>query len=196
MRDGNSGQRRLTRANRPFGLGDGLILIAGAAVGLAAAQAVASIDGCGLTVPHVGLSWSQDIAQVFADVALWLVEPFLEAWTLTCLILFLRPPRPALRRLWRKPGALACLVAAILMLLMAAVGIVADRTMIPSYFHVYVPLLFGSVHAGAGVASCWMTMLLWNRWRSEPTWLDRLGRLTGAVWIAIAVLVELPALLQ
>ena len=31
----------------------------------------------------------------------------------------------------------------------------------------------------------WMVLALGGRWRSEPSWIDRTGRVTGIVWIAV-----------
>jgi hypothetical protein len=42
---------------------------------------------------------------------------------------------------------------------------------------------------GLAVAASW-SWLAWNgRWRSEPTWTDRLGRAIGVIWIVSAALV-------
>jgi hypothetical protein len=192
----NRGRRPLETPGRLFGLGDGLILVTATAVGLAAIRVAMTNDMYHLAAPTKGWSSISATAEFVADFALWVVAPLLGAWTLACLVLLLRPPRPAFRRLLRRPGALTCLVAAILVLFTPAVGIVASRTVPYSYLSVYASLLFGSIHAGAGAASCWTTLLLWRRWRPEPTWLDRLGRLIGAAWMSIAVLVELPPILQ
>jgi hypothetical protein len=41
---------------------------------------------------------------------------------------------------------------------------------------------------GFGVVVAWITLVLVGRWRPEPTWLDRLGRAVGIVWILMAQL--------
>src|SRR5690242_18723380 len=53
--------------------------------------------------------------------------PFVALWTLALILLRLRRPRPALRRLARQPGATACLTAAIGLAVAAAniVGVLA-----------------------------------------------------------------------
>jgi hypothetical protein len=37
------------------------------------------------------------------------------------------------------------------------------------------------------VGSVWAVLALDRRWRPEPKWLDRLGRILGAYWLADAV---------
>ena len=37
------------------------------------------------------------------------------------------------------------------------------------------------------VASVWAVLALDRRWRPEPAWLDRLGRILGTYWLADAV---------
>jgi hypothetical protein len=39
--------------------------------------------------------------------------------------------------------------------------------------------------ASAGVAIAWILLAANGRWRSEPHWLDRMGRTLGWFWIAI-----------
>ena len=36
---------------------------------------------------------------------------------------------------------------------------------------------------GGGVAAAWTIQAIGGRWRPEPTWIDRAGRLLGAFWI-------------
>ncbi len=37
------------------------------------------------------------------------------------------------------------------------------------------------------IAGVWLGAVLGGRWRPEPTWFDRLGRLLGFAWIAVSV---------
>jgi hypothetical protein len=36
---------------------------------------------------------------------------------------------------------------------------------------------------GLAVAAAWMALLLTGRWRAEPSWIDRAGRILGVLWI-------------
>jgi hypothetical protein len=49
-----------------------------------------------------------------------------------------------------------------------------------------------SAPCGWTVAAIWLLLALSGRWRPEPSWIDRLGRLLGVVWIACAILVAVP----
>ncbi len=45
---------------------------------------------------------------------------------------------------------------------------------------------------GPAVAAVWLVLALSGRWRAEKSWIDRLGRLIGATWILISLLVVFP----
>ncbi|MFO0955968.1 MAG: hypothetical protein U0800_00720 [Isosphaeraceae bacterium] len=49
-----------------------------------------------------------------------------------------------------------------------------------------------SAPCGLTVAAVWLVLALSGRWRPEPSWIDRLGRLVGAAWIACAIAYSLP----
>ena len=46
-------------------------------------------------------------------------------------------------------------------------------------------------HAGWAVAVSWCTFALTGRWRPEPSWVDRWGRVLGCTWIILAPLASL-----
>jgi hypothetical protein len=45
---------------------------------------------------------------------------------------------------------------------------------------------------GPAVAAVWLVLALSGRWRPERSWIDRLGRTLGAIWIIIAIVTALP----
>jgi hypothetical protein len=45
-------------------------------------------------------------------------------------------------------------------------------------------LLSYTPEAGFAVAGAWLALALGGRWRPEPSWIDRLGRAVGWLWIA------------
>jgi hypothetical protein len=45
---------------------------------------------------------------------------------------------------------------------------------------------------GYSVGAVWLLLVLSGRWRAERSWIDRLGRLLGVVWIAAAVAAAIP----
>jgi hypothetical protein len=49
-----------------------------------------------------------------------------------------------------------------------------------------------SAPCGFTVAVIWLLLALTGRWRPERSWIDRLGRLLGVVWIACAIAISVP----
>ncbi|WP_406695128.1 hypothetical protein V5E97_29235 [Singulisphaera sp. Ch08] len=45
---------------------------------------------------------------------------------------------------------------------------------------------------GYSVVAIWLLLVLSGRWRPEKSWIDRLGRVLGVIWIACAVAVSVP----
>jgi hypothetical protein len=46
-------------------------------------------------------------------------------------------------------------------------------------------------HAGWAVVVSWLTLALIGRWRPEPSWVDRWGRVLGFTWIVIGPMASL-----
>jgi hypothetical protein len=110
----------------------------------------------------------------------------LEVGTLAIVLLTLRHPRPALKRLTLRPGFVACGAAAVILSIGAAanvlyLGVGAVLRHWPGGWVPYqdsYPVYFSS-HVGQisyAVAVCWAFMAAGGRWRPEPEWVDRLGR--------------------
>jgi hypothetical protein len=127
---------------------------------------------------------------------MWIVGTItylLLVWTAGFLVLRLREPRPALHRLICQPGMAACtaalLVTAIDTITWAIHWALLDprnellRMLLPP---VYWPA--HSHHVGQAVAIAWLGILLSRRWRPEPGWIDRFGRLTGVLWLLTMLL--------
>src|SRR4051794_18545081 len=100
-----------------IGILDLMVLVAGAAAGLAAGR---------VDIPTV-MKWvpgatPNSVAHEAHYRRLFSVVSVLTGMTPAVLILRLRSPRPALRRLARQPGFLACALAA------AALAVLAGRT--------------------------------------------------------------------
>jgi hypothetical protein len=139
-----------------------------------------------------------------------LVHPaaaFLVPLTLALLILRLRRPRPPLVLCLRQPGAVACFIAAIFLVLEVLnhfldltyrlLDVIQLRYSIPSYKLTAVVLrsltLFDSIAfsigAAPGLAVAGAYSALWSAglWRKESSWIDRAGQILGWCWIAVAI---------
>ncbi len=179
---------------RKFTMADLMILIAGCAVGIAATQLLYK-DTFG-QIQEMGL----DMWQLRLTFLLMSPTPTLTSISVALLACRLRRPRPKLRRLFRQPGTVAITCVPLLFvlqgaLLLASLGLDLVIKRIwppapnPSSFSVTIPgslaTLFTVSGAGTVIAACWLLLLAVGRWKPEPTWIDRSGRLLGVCWIAI-----------
>jgi hypothetical protein len=153
-----------------------------------------------------------DSARVVIDHILVMVAPHLVALTIAWLVARLRRPRPPLRRLVRRPGTVACLVA-LASLLVIVLWAATTLTMGSGFGRGYV-VAFGELAVRAdrqptidlrpgiisgswlfaymdrvsfAIAGAWLQVWLSRRWRPEPTGFDRLGRAIGWLWIGFAL---------
>lgn len=182
----------MSRPPRRFTLADAMILVAGTAADMAAVRALP---------PFVrpGPSWRgfmlfrQRMDFVYAPAASLL----LLSWAVSLLICRACPPRPSLRRLTCQPGSVACLAAvaaALIPLVARPFGLVA-ATLLDRPAHLRGSGFRWDHHAwllyynGVTVAVAWIILALGRRWRAEPSWIDRAGRLVGFAWIGIALFV-------
>ncbi|MFI5459221.1 MAG: hypothetical protein ACHRXM_27665 [Isosphaerales bacterium] len=189
--------------HRTFTLMDAMSLVAATAVALAGFRCYAGDLGelrvqlseslTAVAAPPDGWpSWGWAIWSSYGLLVTVLV-PFCWAWTLAILGLRLRRPRSRLRRLMRQPGAIACYSAAFALVPALAgllgLGVISgllsgsdyaspqwDRLL--GFSFILVPALTGFAILGS-----WATLLLGRRWRAEPDWIDRAGRLLGVYWI-------------
>jgi hypothetical protein len=186
-----------TGDSRRFGIADGLILIAGVAAGLGFLRALTpdikpQMIWDAFVRPKGGWSLWYAFALI-TELGVSLGIPFLAAWTPTSLIVQLTKPRASWRRLCRQPGFVACLIATTVIALTVAASLtsvwlsiwVATSSSPDRFLRAY---LLGGILAGSGVLWSWATMRLLGVCRPRPTWTDRLGRLTGAAWVALGAM--------
>jgi hypothetical protein len=187
-------RRHLERPSdrRPLTLGDAAVWIASTGVSFGLFRAIDS---------QSGRLYSGPLKGVLLGTA-----PML-TWTPAPLAIRLRRPRPVLRRLTRQPGV-AALAAATTVLAVGALdtAIVAivrlirvtappqpgPREPVPSppdptwwigpIGH-FVPIV------AFAVLSAWVLLALSGRRRPDPGWIDRLGRLLGAAWLVLSLVV-------
>jgi hypothetical protein len=175
--------------------------------------------GCGFALyRHMRIDWMLRgprgllglIVHVLAEMPL----PFMIMWTVALLGLRLRQPRPALRRLARQPGLVAC-GAAMLALILEVAGIILGEIVVPPssviartvppYLRLSLPrailhsirgTILLQVNAGCAVAGALLILALSGRWRSEPSWLDRSGRALGYAWMIVNLFLHLMVLIR
>ena len=164
-----------SRPCRRFTILDGMILVAASAVwSLGSRPTLRSFLEGWRKLRRQGLSLDSlsDLWQSWVVVYVSVVGG---VGILTVAFLFIRlhRPRPALRRLIWQPGMMACTI------------IVAFIPMLFLVNHrVATPVLWLAM--SAGVATAWLAAWSCGRLRPEPGWIDRLGRVLGACWIAFA----------
>jgi hypothetical protein len=187
---------------RPFGLTDAMILVV---------AAVAALSVNRLNWPGFVQRWRHPVdAHDSIEHILDLVMPHLAAGTIALLVIRLRSPRPPCRRLARQPGTVACMVGlAVLLAIACWLGMTAVTGRVPEFsehatragghsagsFPLF-PFSGRSLVAygdriGFAVAGAWLSLWLSGRWRAEPTWIDRLGRTVGWLWLLIAAVLWL-----
>jgi hypothetical protein len=141
-----------------------------------------------------------------------LVAPHLAAGTIAVLVVRMRSPRPPLRRLVRQAGTVACMVALAVLLVIAcwvgmttamgravefsehaiiANAVVHSRGSFALYPVTGRNLVIYADRVGFAIAGAWLSLWLSGRWRPEPTWVDRLGRALGWLWLSFAVVLWL-----
>jgi hypothetical protein len=181
---------------RKFGISDAMILTAGAALALSASTdlMVLLVDMMGRlgreVSAHAGdlptrpsTFWEvvrhplRNTVWYGSQVGFAVMVGFTPAW----LIVRLRRPRASMGDLLRQPGA----VAALAMVFGLFWGTGALVTWFPGRFD---GMSAAPSAIGGAVAIAWGGLALSRRWRSEPGWIDRVGRLLGCLAIGLAVL--------
>ena len=180
---------------RKFGIADGMILIAGIAAGMAMIRLLAPVVSWeqvwgAFVTPSQGWSLSYALG-LFVELGVMFGIPVLAAWTPACLLVQVLKPRPAWRRLRRRPGFIACLSSTVVVA--GAVAVTTTCVLLQFFVPVapdaYVkPALLGGCVAGSGVLWLWAAMWFWGVWHARPTWVDRLGRLTGIAWVIVGAI--------
>ena len=183
---------------RSFGISDALILMAGIGAGMGLVRYNLSGDALGflpsfLLDPGDGLTLEAAFI-VFTQSCLPMLTSFVAAWTPACLLVQLKKPRSSDLR--RTPGYLACLLSTVGCFLTVGttwiswicLGIEAWNPANQNTGYIGLACVITGLLVGLGVVWAWATMLICGVWHAQPTWPDRLGRLTGVVWVHIGIL--------
>ncbi|MDG3007850.1 hypothetical protein [Paludisphaera mucosa] len=171
---------RARPAGRPFRLVDVLILTAATGVGLAGARWVYeeilfqefSLVPAGILLAPAMFAW-----------------PVMTAWMAALIPIRLIAPRPPRRRLAAQPGMAAACSTSLVMAFAAVVALVVPLMMSSAWMGLRADLIEARIlgipaAVSLAILSSWTTLALGGRWRPEPSWIDRLGRLLAVALIA------------
>jgi hypothetical protein len=177
---------------RPFRIGDAMVLVAATAVAFAVLRHCWSV---GIAFTTFGGNREQRLF-------FWLhqVVPFPALWSLAVFAIDRRDRRKGRRRGARQAGLVACYAATVALAITALIAsaflivhILEDTRAIPKVLshptQMHSPPPFADAPmeeiAGAAVLGAWSAMAAGRRWRTEPSWIDRLGRVLGGIWIGL-----------
>jgi hypothetical protein len=127
---------------------------------------------------------------------LWPALPFLVSLSAGLVILRLLPPRPDRERRSCLPGHVACVLAVTIgglsyLTLLAAMTIRSGWGVLgpEDFARLNIFLLpIALQHGGWGATAGWLLLITGSRWRPEPSWIDRAGRVLGLVWVGVGVI--------
>ena len=112
------------------------------------------------------------VSQVIDEFLQQLLSPLVWGLTLAQPLLRLRSPRPPLGHLVRQAGFVTCVAAPVGYLVTLDFQIVGNLIFPPSWF------------LGLALLLLWRVLGI-SPWRTEPSWVDRLGRAIGWGWIVV-----------
>ena len=185
----------MPQSGRPAGrstLADLLILVAAAAVGMAMLRPYLAA----LAAPSFGTMTHPSIRTIEATYGIWSI--IAAWWMLALLLIQYRRPHPRRGRLARRPGHAACCAAAVALALGAGHQLARlawpNPARVPfSFYQLWITV---SVQVGPTVLGAWLLLVLSGRWRADPGWVDRLGRLLGSCWIGWMLFWTLPSVIR
>lgn len=184
---------------RPFTVLDELVLMVPLAAAIMVTGAFVTYENPPSSNGTQAMIWQ--VLDWVPVVVLGLVPRYTAMGMVALLVLRLRRPRPGWRRLSRQPGAVAC-AAATAALLAGGVLVLSrymsmanpmgsNRVNIP-LVHMPNELAWGShdwpvleSRIPPAVVSAWLVLAFCGRWRAEPSWIDRTGRVFGSFWVGL-----------
>jgi hypothetical protein len=173
--------RRRGAPCRRFGVLDGMILVAGSAVGI-------FLGPKALPESHGDMCWVYDLV-VFSGFVVMLSSVLM-------LIFRLRQPRPPMRRVANQPGFAACFAMVTIQMALIA-GEAIDESCFRwfnagsarrDWSDVLNFVLGNNFVLSWAVIIPWSLLVIGRRWRAERGWIDGIGQLIGYAWIAWGLL--------
>ncbi len=171
------------KPDRRFSIADVMILVPAAAV--AAALLRPYMSGFARVLGY--LSGAMNDPWSLWRGYFWLRGPgscVVVPWMAAMIVIRLRRPRPRRIRLASQPGFAACL--AVMASLLPGLAWYASIRHRPGFRR---PEGFEQTWAiithwsDTAVVGSWIALALARRWRPEPTWIDRMGRVLGGYWM-------------
>jgi hypothetical protein len=167
--------------SRPFTVGDRMILVIALALGLALARPIirslafkiGSVPPNYFWIPGAALKLGQTLIMIVLCFLFFLLPAF--------VVLRLKRPRAPLRSLIRQPGFAACAAPCAVFLASVPCHLLAPSGLAGQVIEVGVRVV---LIAAAPLA--WVSLVATHRWYPEPSWIDRFGRILGALWMVSA----------
>jgi hypothetical protein len=164
--------------SRPFTLGDAMILVIALALGLALARPIIgslafkirSVPPNYFRTPGAALALGRTLNSILLSFLFFLLPAF--------VVLRLKRPRAPLRSLIHQPGFAACAAPCAVFLASVPFALLADSGLAGQVIEVGVRVVL----IGAAPLA-WVSLFATHRWYPEPSWIDRFGRILGALWI-------------
>jgi hypothetical protein len=170
---------------RRFNLADALILIAATAVAFAFVQ----FQGLPWILAEKWFPPKDNILRPPEDGDLAaLISSFLIPWTVALFFLRFQRPRPSRRRLFMRPGFVACAIASAMMVFLCLDEYRQCVLAYRSFTALSVQNVFAlnyRISVSFATAGLWVLMAACGRWHGEPSWIDRAGRAVGILWIIL-----------
>lgn len=189
------------RNRRHFTLLDGIICVAGIAVGIWVGTMMLTVwTKVFFSIPEdVWRANRTRLAWHWGTLMLRHTQATVAVLTLVVLVLRILGPRPYLRRLTRQPGFNASFAATLAICFGGALNYATSKsTFNPGHVaqgYTWTFFFPNGSEPGLAVASCWTVLLMGRRWRFERSWIDCLGCLVGVYWIIMIVVARMAPLL-
>jgi hypothetical protein len=175
-----------SRSTRPFTVFNELILIAALASAFVVSRSFLNNEIDREIRILLNRSWTLIVFEVLPILFFGLVPRYVTLGMAALLAVGLHQRHPNRRRLSRQPGLVACAAATAAAL---AGGLIAlsqnlfRERPIPEFDAHDWPIMEARI--GPAVMAAWAVLLVSGRWRSQPQWIDRTGRVFGAFWILL-----------